>query len=114
MAQPSLTVDIGDMVRLVHQFVDEAGAPADPSEVVLTVRDPDGEASEVTATQPSGDPELSLCSSILGVTLEDETGVWTATVEPDAAGLWRYRWAGTGVVTEAEEGAFNVRRQRVT
>jgi len=113
MATDSSTVDIGDVVRLARQFRDEVGDPADPDEVTLSVRAPDGTVTSVTPHNVTDPDELAVCAALLGVTLEDGTGVWTGTIEPDAAGLWRYRWAGTGVITSAEEGSFSVRRRRV-
>lgn len=113
MATDSRYVDIGDVVRLCRQFLDEAGEPANPDAVALTVRDGNGVVSSVTPHEVTDPDELAVCASLMGVSLDEGTGVWTATVEPDSAGLWRYRWAGTGAVTSAEEGSFHVRRRRV-
>ncbi|GMU80033.1 MAG: hypothetical protein AMXMBFR46_28210 [Acidimicrobiia bacterium] len=88
------THDIGDVVKLTGTFRDAAGDLADPTAVTVTVLEPDGTTSTPTASSAS-------------------TGVWTATVSIDQSGTWRYRWAGTGVVVTAEEGAFDVRPRRV-
>lgn len=86
--------DIGDLVNVTATFRDEDGELADPDTVVLTVLKPDGMATTVEA----------------GSTV---TGIWTGEISPDAHGTWRYRFAGTGAVKAAGEGAFNVRRRRV-
>lgn len=113
MAADSTTMDIGDVVRLVRLFHDEAGDPADPDTVVFTVRAPDGEVTEVDDHAVTDADELAACEAILGVTLVDGTGLYTATFEPDLHGTWRYRIEGIGGVTSAEEGSFQVRRRRV-
>ena len=100
-----IAYDIGDVVQVVSWDVDEAtagttgftdadGALADPTTVVVTVQAPDG-----TQTTPS--------------TTKEAVGRYSATVEPDQAGVWAYRWVGTGAVAAAEEGQFFVREQLV-
>jgi hypothetical protein len=116
MAADSTTTDIGDVVRLVRLFRDEPGEPADPDEVVFTVRhheDEMDEWEEVDNHHVTDADELAICATLLGETLEDGTGVYTGTFQPDRAGRWHYRLAGTGLGTSAEIGAFNVRRDTV-
>jgi VCBS repeat-containing protein len=89
-----MTHDIGDLVTLRVAFVDSAGEPVDPTTVTLTVQDPDG-----GQTSPS--------------TSSSETGVYTGTVTPDASGVWRYRFTGTGAHVAVEEGSFEVAASRI-
>lgn len=73
---------------------DAAGAAADPTTVTLTVQAPDG-------TQTTPTPTSSV------------TGTWTADVSVTQAGVWWYRFEGTGAVAAAAEGLLSVRRRRV-
>jgi hypothetical protein len=83
--------DIGDAVRLFIDFKTLAGAAADPTTVTLTVQAPDGTTTTPAHSNPS-------------------TGRYEAVVTLDQAGVWVYRWEGTGVIDAAEEGAIGVRR----
>jgi len=105
-------IDIGDVVRMARLFTDEAGAPADPDAVVLLVKPPDASSFEIEAQHPTEDEEAAV-AALLGIDVGDGTGVFTATMEPDAHGLWRYWWQGSQGVTSAEPGNFYVRRRRV-
>ena len=82
--------DIGDLVRLSATFTDLAGAPVSPSAVVLRVKAPDGTVSTPTPTN-------------------DGIGVYRHDLAVTQAGLWCYRWEGTGAVTAAGERTFMVR-----
>lgn len=106
------THDVGDLVTLWSVFTDALGAQADPTAVTLTVRDPSGVESSVTPS-PAVEGDLPVASAATGQTLTDVTGVYKGEVAIDSSGLWRYRWEGTGAITEAGEGSFHVRRQRV-
>lgn len=89
-----MRLDIGDVAVLTGTFTDpETGDPADPNTVTCTVRKPDGD----TATSPaSGD-----------------AGEYTAEVDVDQAGTWRYAFDGTGGVKASGEGVFEVRPRQV-
>jgi hypothetical protein len=87
-----MSFDIGDEVLLTWPLTDTDGTPQDATTVVLTVTAPDGTASTPTVAHPS-------------------TGTYTATVTPDSAGMWGFRWQATGSGIAAEDGAFLVRRQ---
>ena len=89
--------DVGDAVALWGHFATAQGVPADPTTVTLTVRAPD--ASETTYTGA----QLTHAS----------VGAYSAVLVVSQAGLYRYRWAGTGAVQEASEGSFSVRSQTV-
>lgn len=81
------TYDIGDAVVLTATF------SVAPTTVTLTLRAPDGTES-TPAVSSTG-------------------GTSTATVVTTQAGIYRYRWEGTGAAVAAEEGAFRVRRRMV-
>lgn len=87
--------DIGDRVRMRAEFRDVDGFVADPTTVTLAVLRP-------------GDTE-----SIDVGTAQDATGVYHGDHEPDTAGTWTYRFAGTGALVAAEEGTFAVRTRVV-
>lgn len=89
-----MAYDIGTSVELDAAFTNLAGVPANPTAVVCTVKKPDGTSTTPTAT-----------STVVGT--------WTASVTVDQAGIWRYRFAGTGAVVVAEEGRFLVETQQV-
>lgn len=84
------TYDPGDMISLHAQFYNEAGQPADPTDVALKVRTP------------------------LGIQINyspDHTGLGAfkydlITSLTDATGKYTYRFEGTGAVTSAEEKVF--------
>jgi hypothetical protein len=88
------TYDIGDAVRVSVTFRNEAGALANPTSVTLTVRAPDETVTTVSNSTST-------------------TGIYSGVVTPDAEGVWRYRFTGTGAVAQAQEGMFTVRRRRV-
>ena len=87
--------DIGDRVRMRAEFRDVDGFVADPTTVTLAVLRPGDTASiEVTPTR-------------------DAAGIYHGDHEPDTAGTWTYRFAGTGDQVAAEEGTFTVRTRVV-
>lgn len=83
-----MSYDVGDISTLRYTLRDETGALAD-ADVTATVLHADG--SETT-------PVVARVS----------TGVYQATVAIDAAGTWRYRFAATGAIEEAQSGVFVV------
>ena len=87
---------VGDLVRISAAFTNEAGAAADPTTVSLLVklRYVIG-ATATTYTYPA-------------TVTKDSTGNYHVDFAPTTEGIWDYRWIGTGVVTAACEGAFNV------
>lgn len=89
--------DIGDQVRISCVFTDDEGVAADPTVVTLTYVGPIGSEIELTY-----DGENALT--------RDEAGSYYVDIVPQTAGAWRYRWAGSGAVTAATEGQFEVRR----
>lgn len=82
----TVACDIGDLVALAAAFVNAAGSPADPTTVTLAIRDPTGALVDPAPTPTHG-----------------ATGAYTYDLAITRAGVWRYRFAGTGAVVAAEE-----------
>ena len=80
--------DLGDAYRLTYTLTDAAGTPTNAT-VVCTVTRPDGTADTPIVTNPV-------------------TGTYLAVGSCSAAGLWRFRFTATGVLTDAEDGTFQV------
>lgn len=79
---------VGELFPLIGTFRDADGMLADPDDVTLTLRPPDGsEARELIPTS-------------------DETGIWTAEADVDVPGRWTLRWEGTGAVADVEQATF--------
>jgi uncharacterized protein YfaS (alpha-2-macroglobulin family) len=74
-------------------FRDAQGNPSDPASVTLTVRRPDGSMFAPAVTRTG-------------------TGQYTATVDLDQAGTWRYEWQTTGTPQLVEGGDFYVHPRR--
>ena len=87
---------LGEVVRLLLNTFDFAGAVADPGAVVLKVKQPDG--TVVTHT-----PDV----------VRDSTGVYHADLALSAAGIWAYRWELTAPNAGAAEGLISVQKSRV-
>ena len=84
------TYDKGDRARLKATFSDDAGALADPTAVVLRIKDPTG---AVTTPAPT----------------RDSLGVYSYALSLNAEGEWHYRFEGTGAVEAAGERVLRVR-----
>ena len=87
--------DVGDAVRLRTRFRDLAGNYADPTAVTGLVRKPDG--TETAYTEPTITNDAAL------------VGGYYLDITVDQAGLWIYRFNGTGAVTAQDEETFRVR-----
>lgn len=89
-------IDIGDVYRASVSFVDEDGVAADPSAITFRWRKPDGtRSSYVYGT----DAEL----------VKSSTGSYYVDLDLDQAGVWTYRFEGTGGDAKAaEEDKFTV------
>jgi hypothetical protein len=87
----------GTSVRLTGTFRNISGTLTSPTTVTLTIQPPDG-AADLT-------PSPSLSS----------TGVYTYDLDTTgkAAGLYRYRFDGVGVLVAASEDVFEVVPSRV-
>ena len=88
------TQDIGDLIRVSRTFLNAAGAAADPSAVVFTLKDPEGVITTPPATDDTG------------------TGNYYVDVTPTVAGVYRYKWTSTGDPQLMDQGTFTVRRDR--
>lgn len=91
------TYDIGDVVRCSVAFTNAAGTAIDPSVVRAKIETPLGvETTYVYGT----DAEV----------VKDSTGNYHIDVEPDAPGIWKYRFEGATSNKGAGETTFSVRR----
>lgn len=84
------TYDLGDSIRLTFTVRDITGVLVDATTVGLTVTRPDATTfTPLTPTHPG-------------------VGTYQATLSPDAAGTWLYRWIATGTAVTTEDGQFYV------
>lgn len=82
---------LGSQLVLGTTFLDAvSNQPADPTTVVLEMKDPDG-----NVTMPS-----------VG---HSGVGLFKAVVTPSMAGIWTSRWSGTGAVVAVTEQKFEIR-----
>lgn len=83
--------DVGDLVQLTASF-SVGGVATDPTSVVCTIISP-----------------LSVVTTL--ATTQDSTGNYHAQFDLTGAvaGIWTYRWEGTGAAQAAEEARFYVR-----
>lgn len=93
----STPLDIGDVATVTSTFTNAAGAPTNPTVVTLRIKKPTGTVTVVN--------QASLTNT--------SAGVWTYDVAIDTAGIWWYRFEGTGAVAAAEEDYLFVRNRRV-
>ena len=87
---------LGEVVRLLLNTFDFAGAIADPGAVVLKVKRPDGTVATLT-------PDV----------VRDSAGVYHADLTLSAAGMWAYRWELIAPNAGAAEGLISVQKSRV-
>jgi hypothetical protein len=87
--------DIGDVARLRARFTDLAGAYADPTTVTATIRSPSGITTNYVVPPIVNDPAL-VGGFYLDLTLNE-------------AGLWTYKFIGTGAVVALDEETLRVR-----
>lgn len=87
--------DTGDLVRLSVAFTVSAAA-TDPTIV------------RVKYINPSGTQMTKIYGTDVEV-VKDSTGNFHIDISPTIAGVWRYRWEGTGTAQAAGEAAFEVR-----
>ena len=82
------TFQLGNEVRFDTTFAHN-GQAANPTDVTLTLRDPNGVEIEPSIINPG-------------------TGRFFATFTPQIAGVWHYRWQGTGSLWAAKEDSFEI------
>ena len=91
-----MSLDKGDIARVILEDVrDEDGELADPEELTLLIRKPNGE--EETREYP---PE--------GAIVRESKGNFYSTLELDEAGEWTYLWSTVGAPTLVERGRLLV------
>lgn len=86
--------DIGDLVRISTTF-SVAGVATDPTAVSLTVTDPSGTATTYTYAGAQ--------------VVKTAAGAYRYDLSVAAAGVYTYRWVGTGVAEGADSGQFMVK-----
>jgi hypothetical protein len=93
------TYDYGESVTLTVEFLDDVGAPADPSTVKLLLTKPDGTSlTEITASSPYT-PTYA----------HPSVGNFEYTFDPDMAGTWVGKWTGANTHKVVEEYYFVVK-----
>jgi hypothetical protein len=85
--------EIGDTVRLSTTFT-VGGVPTDPTDVSLVIRSPDG--TSVTEDYNPGD------------IVRDSAGVFHLDLVVTLAGIYAWKWEGTGTAAGVDEGTFTV------
>ena len=88
--------DLGDMVRCSAAFTQNSAA-VDPTTVTFQIRRLP--ANPITTYTYGVDPEL----------IKDSVGNYHVDYQPDAAGDWCYRYAGTTTYVCAAEKTFRIR-----
>ena len=88
------TYDIGDKVRVTGTFT-VADVATDPTTVTLRVLAPGGTVTPYTYA--------------LSEVTKSGTGVYYKDISITTAGIWYYRWLGTGTVEAGGEAEFYVR-----
>lgn len=89
----------GTKIGLRAEFKRAPGIPADPTTIKLRILPPGGGPDDDTAHEYSVDE----------LVIREDVGIYRYALTPQEAGLWRYRWEGTGDVEAAAEGGFMVR-----
>jgi hypothetical protein len=93
--------DLYDLVRVVATFVGTDGVtPADPSTIVLLVKDASGIVASYLYTGGAGGGSITRVG----------TGAYARDLTVNVTGSWFYRWQGTGGIQAAEEWTLYVRR----
>lgn len=88
------TYDVGTAVRLSVAFTDNTGTPADPSDVLLRVKDPSGETSLPSVTR-------------------DGVGLYHCDVVLSLTGNYFYRYEGSGAIIAVADAQINVTASQV-
>jgi hypothetical protein len=84
---------VGTLVTVTGSFTDLNGNPATPSAVTLRMQDPTNVETVITTTS---------------LTAGSTAGVYSYSLVPLIAGMWLYRFEGTGAVVATEDSSFNV------
>lgn len=85
----------GDLKRFSATFKNLAGTATDPTTVKFKYTKPSGTTTTL----------VYLTDAAL---VKDSTGNYHVDLDLTEAGMWFYRWEGTGAVQETEDGEFTV------
>jgi hypothetical protein len=89
-----LNAEVGDRVQVTAKFRDDLGQLTDPTTV------------SVQFLRPSGEVDLFTSPDVI----KDSVGEYRFSLVIDQAGRWVYRWVGVGVIDQASEKSFVVKR----
>jgi hypothetical protein len=92
---------VGDLVRLSVTFTNAAGTETDPTSIHFKYKAPSD--AVVTDLTYGSDPEV----------VKDSAGVFHVDLSADEAGVWVWRFEGTGAVEQSDEGQFLVQQSDV-
>lgn len=91
----TLTFPKGAVVRLEAAFTDDDGIAVDPSTVRVRYK-------------PPSSAEVALTYNVNLELVRDGVGMYHADIASTEAGVWNYRWEGTGVAQAVAEAQFRV------
>jgi hypothetical protein len=89
-----VSIVLGNPAPIAVSFTDD-GEPADPDEVRLFVLAPSGASVEYVLGEDA-------------IIVHNDTGEFSAELEPDEVGVWRWRFTGTGDAGAVHEGDFEI------
>jgi hypothetical protein len=85
---------VGVFVQFYQVPPGAAPVPADPTTVQLFIEDQTGNVTQIPTSQIA----------------RTGVGAYTSNLLPTEAGLWKYKWQGTGtVIVTSKDGAFFVK-----
>lgn len=87
----------GTLVGVNILFVDDTGAPTDPTDVIIQAIRQDGSLKD----------QADILVSNIGV------GIWHAEFIVDRSGTWTVQAKGLGALIVVEEASFDVRRRTI-
>lgn len=84
---------VGSEVLLSVAFLNNSGTPLDPTAITLQVK-------------KNGGATTSYVYGVDATLYRGGTGVYYRAYTPATAGVYYYKWAGTGTLVAASEGQF--------
>jgi hypothetical protein len=88
------TYDIGDLIKLEVRFINDAGDPAEPTTVKLTL------------LKPNGSYVFHDFADVGTTIVAEGEGVYSLTITAQYSGKHNFRWEATGPGAGSEEGYF--------
>lgn len=82
-----------ELATLTNTFKNQSGVPTDPDTISLTVTDP---------------TQVSTTYTYAATITKTGTGVYAKDITCSIAGTWTYEWSGTGAVSDAVAGTWEV------